>query len=127
MIRNIGVLQTTVAEIVTVREHQRRWMLSCADGTLTFSSPCLLHHAFRLVFRVRHGIRCGPAMTTDVFQLDFRPCAWRSAGTTISELSQPLSRRRSFQPISFSPPEFGLRGNSGDGGGNWNPLSGRNA
>ena len=27
MIRNIGVLQTTVAEIVTVKEHQRTWML----------------------------------------------------------------------------------------------------
>ena len=53
---NIGVLQTTVAELVSVKEHQRtvraRWQWGYFSDDL---SPCVLCDAFRMVFRVRLG------------------------------------------------------------------------
>lgn len=50
MSRNMGVLQTTVAEIVTIKEHQRKcrpWTQRQAALTLPSSSLC--NHAFCLV------------------------------------------------------------------------------
>lgn len=38
MNRNIGVLQTTIAELITVKEHQRKSMTTCMAGTATNSS-----------------------------------------------------------------------------------------
>jgi hypothetical protein len=46
------VLQTTVAELVTVEEHQRKLLHAAAQPTrveLTFASSGLLHHAFCVV------------------------------------------------------------------------------
>ena len=49
--RNIGVLQTTVAELITVEKHQRKFASSrsCTDGKLICDSARLFHHAFCLV------------------------------------------------------------------------------
>ena len=51
----MGVLQTTVAEIVTVKEHQRE-LLNAVNGRsrLTQTSASLQYHALCLVFRVCH-------------------------------------------------------------------------
>ena len=51
--RNIGVLQTTVAEIVTVKEHQRKFENCAMRSGLTTRSSRLCHHAFCLVSGVR--------------------------------------------------------------------------
>jgi hypothetical protein len=49
--RNIGVLQTTVAEVVTVEAHQRKDNVSFRSWhrILSPSSPCIFHHAIRVV------------------------------------------------------------------------------
>ena len=56
-LRNVGVLQTTVAEMVTVKEHQRK--LTDHSGhcgarafALTGRSPCVYNHARCVVSRV---------------------------------------------------------------------------
>jgi hypothetical protein len=55
---NIGVLQTTVAELVTVKEHQRKPSTLCqltpAEANLGLSYSARLHHyALCVVLRVR--------------------------------------------------------------------------
>lgn len=49
--RNIGVLQTTVAEVVTVEAHQgqRSSLASIGEYVLTTYSTCIFDHAIRLV------------------------------------------------------------------------------
>lgn len=55
--RNIGVLQTTVAEIVTVKEHQRGCnIILKTDLKLTVCSSRILHYAFCLEFRVGYDV-----------------------------------------------------------------------
>lgn len=51
---NIGVLQTTVAELITnKKEHQREWLWRCSgDQKLRKHSSSVLYHAFRLGLRV---------------------------------------------------------------------------
>lgn len=57
---NIGVLQTTVAELVTVKEHQRRLNLKRSDENWAnrSSSPSLYYHAHGVVHWVSHTYSC---------------------------------------------------------------------
>lgn len=86
-----------MAEIVTVKEHQRTLMLSCADWTLIVFSTRLLHHAFCLVFRVRYLGLGGPAEATDVCRSILGPA-----------LGGALARPSDSYPTLF--PESGLFG-----------------
>lgn len=47
--RNIGVLQTTVAEIATEKAHQRKSTCRSVDLGLSSGSFCICHHAICLV------------------------------------------------------------------------------
>jgi hypothetical protein len=54
---NIGVLQTTVAELVTSEKHQRESIAMAPRRLDTdLDSPRIFDHAFRLVFRVRRSL-----------------------------------------------------------------------
>jgi hypothetical protein len=95
MIRNIGVLQTTVAEIVTVKEHQRTWMPGpdeVENEMLMGVSAGLLDHAVRVVFRVGH-----PALRRQVKDAD--------GGRSIlgPALGGALARPCDNYPTLFSP------------------------
>lgn len=59
------MLQTTVAEIVTVKEHQRMWPRSDRDEVLMVASSRVLDHAVCMVFRVRRRMRHGRPDDTD--------------------------------------------------------------
>ncbi len=64
----MGVLQTTVAEIVTVKEHQRMHA-SNFEGRpmLNPTSSRVLYHALRLVSRVRWSRNVGSWLLTRDF------------------------------------------------------------
>jgi hypothetical protein len=59
--RNIGVLQTTVAEVVTVEKHEGELPKNMVSSdsptamTLTTCSPSVYHHAFCMVSWVSHS------------------------------------------------------------------------
>lgn len=87
--RNIGVLQTTVAELVTVKEHQRTCILISMllmEVMLTkmLDSSRLYYHAYGLVHRVNHW-----------------PHDWWCSGSTLYQLSRLLSPRLNLGPLSL--------------------------
>lgn len=74
VLRNIGVLQTTVAELVTVKEHQRTSILSMLPiedmlTTMLYSSR-LYYYAYGLVHWVNYW-----------------PHDWWCSGSTLHQLS----------------------------------------
>lgn len=100
----MGVLQTTVAEMVTVKEHQR--MSCCSVSTLptdSFASARIYDHAVRVVPRVSLLVVSSSALTDRILQIDPRTDSWRRTGTARSQLSRLVPAGYHLGEISLSP------------------------
>lgn len=118
--RNIGVLQTTVAEIVTEKEHQRKksHCHSVADN-LTHSSFCICHNALCMGIWVSLVMRLQPSILADSLQIHIRPVDRRSACRTVQKLPGILRARNNVGSIPFLAAQPGLRRNPNDRDCSW--------
>ncbi len=107
--RNMGVLQTTVAEIVTVKEHQRKCRSRARSRSkLTLLSSSLCYHAFRLVSWVGLLFHSIAMRINFALKLHSWPSVGRSSGSTIPKFPGLFSTRHPLRPVPFPAPQSRL-------------------
>ena len=121
------MLQTTVAEIVTVKEHQRMSepMHQCIFK-LTSTSTSIRNHAFRMVPWVCTSLSSLEPVLI-FLQLHPRTSTWWCTRTALQELSNRLSPKYDIRQISLFITEPCVRGGSGHWGTSWHTFSRRDA